>query len=91
MQHTAYRLEDLDFPDEYANSFMGPQIGNDGIKELLGDKISVGTIVKPKTGLSETDWARCARNSYLGGLDVVKDDENLTSKNIVILIAVLNL
>jgi len=26
----------------------------------LGDEITVGTIVKPKTGLSEADWAKTA-------------------------------
>lgn len=75
------RLEDMDFPDSYVNSFIGPTLGNSGIKELLGDQITVGTIVKPKTGLSEADWAKAARKSYEGGLDVVKDDENLTSQD----------
>jgi ribulose-bisphosphate carboxylase large chain len=75
------RLEDLDLPDDYANSFMGPQIGNEGIKQLLGDHITVGTIVKPKTGLSVEDWAKTAYRSFLAGLDVVKDDENLTNQD----------
>ncbi|MBD3351386.1 MAG: hypothetical protein GF364_07855 [Candidatus Lokiarchaeota archaeon] len=74
------RLEDLDFPDDYVNSFLGPQIGNEGIRDLLGHKITVGTIVKPKTGLSVSDWAKTARRSFESGLDVVKDDENLTSQ-----------
>lgn len=75
------RLEDLDVPDDYADSFMGPQIGNEGIKKILGDQISVGTIVKPKTGLSVEDWAKTANRSFLAGLDVVKDDENLTNQD----------
>lgn len=75
------RLEDLDIPDDYANSFSGPQVGNEGIKALLGDQITVGTIVKPKTGLSVADWAKTARRSFEAGLDVVKDDENLTSQD----------
>ncbi len=75
------RLEDLDIPDDFANSFIGPTIGNEGIKKILGDKITVGTIVKPKTGLSEADWAKTSTRSFFGGLDVVKDDENLTSQD----------
>ncbi len=75
------RLEDLDFPDDYANSFIGPSVGNSGIKKLLGDNITVGTIVKPKTGLSAEDWAKTAYRSFLHGLDVVKDDENLTNQS----------
>ncbi|MHA1339068.1 MAG: RuBisCO large subunit C-terminal-like domain-containing protein [Promethearchaeota archaeon] len=74
------RLEDLDLPDDYVNSFMGPTIGNEGIKKLLGDQITVGTIVKPKTGLSVADWAKTALRSFEAGLDVVKDDENLTNQ-----------
>ena len=75
------RLEDLDIPDEFANTFQGPLVGNEGIKAILGDKITVGTIVKPKTGLSEADWAKTSTRSFMGGLDVVKDDENLTSQD----------
>ena len=74
------RSEDLDVPDDYADSYMGPQIGNEGIKAILGDHITVGTIVKPKTGLSVADWAKTAYRSFLSGLDVVKDDENLTDQ-----------
>ncbi len=75
------RLEDLDLPDDYANSFEGPQIGNEGIKNLLGNQITIGTIIKPKTGLSEADFAKTSEKSFLAGLDVVKDDENLTSQD----------
>ena len=75
------RLEDLDIPDNFANTFQGPLIGNEGIKSILGDQITVGTIVKPKTGLSEADWAKNSTRSFMGGLDVVKDDENLTSQD----------
>ncbi len=82
MTSAAYgvRLEDLDIPDDYADSFMGPQIGNEGLREILGDHVTVGTIVKPKTGLSVNDWAKTAYRSFLAGLDVVKDDENLTDQ-----------
>jgi len=75
------RFEDLDMPDYYVNAFIGPTLGNDGIKKLFGDHIVVGTIVKPKTGLSVADWAKTARRSFLYGLDVVKDDENLTDQD----------
>ena len=75
------RLEDVDFPDAFANTFQGPTIGNEGIIKILGDQMTVGTIVKPKTGLSEADWAKTSTRSFMGGLDVVKDDENLTSQD----------
>ena len=75
------RLEDIDFPDDYVNSFTGPTIGNSGIVKILGNHMTVGTIVKPKTGLSVKDWAKTAKRSFEAGLDVVKDDENLTSQD----------
>ena len=37
-----------------------------------------GTIVKPKLGLSEKEHAKVAYNSWSGGIDIVKDDENLS-------------
>jgi ribulose-bisphosphate carboxylase large chain len=82
MTSAAYgvRLEDLDLPDDYANSYTGPTLGNEGIKKLVGDGITVGTIVKPKTGLSVADWSKTAKKSLLYGLNVVKDDENLTDQ-----------
>ncbi|MCK5670445.1 ribulose-bisphosphate carboxylase large subunit, partial [Candidatus Bathyarchaeota archaeon] len=39
-----------------------------------------GTIVKPKLGLVVKDHAKVAYESWLGGCDVVKDDENLSSQ-----------
>lgn len=74
------RLEDMDIPDSYADSFMGPTIGDEGLTKIYGPKIVVGTIVKPKTGLSVHDWTKAAKRSWEGGLEVVKDDENLTDQ-----------
>lgn len=40
----------------------------------------IGTIVKPKIGLNAKDHAQVAYKAWLGGCDVVKDDENLSSQ-----------
>jgi ribulose-bisphosphate carboxylase large chain len=40
----------------------------------------VGTIIKPKLGLKTKDHAQVAYDAWLGGCDVVKDDENLSSQ-----------
>jgi len=40
----------------------------------------VGTIVKPKVGLAPKEWAKVAYNAYIGGVDFVKDDENLVDQ-----------
>jgi len=75
------RLEDIDFTEKLLKSFKGPAFGIQGIRKLLGVKKRplVGTIVKPKVGLNEAEHARVAYDSWVGGCDVVKDDENLSS------------
>jgi ribulose-bisphosphate carboxylase large chain len=76
------RLLDIVFPEQLLASFKGPAFGIAGIRKLL--KISkrplVGTIIKPKLGLETKDHAKVAYEAWLGGCDIVKDDENLSSQ-----------
>ena len=76
------RLEDVSFPDKLLNSFKGPRYGIKGIRKILKVKKRplVGTIVKPKLGLNTKDHAKVAYESWMGGCDLVKDDENLSSQ-----------
>jgi ribulose-bisphosphate carboxylase large chain len=76
------RLNDVILPRELVQSFKGPEYGIDGIRELLGvkDRPLVGTIIKPKLGLKTKDHAKVAYDAWVGGCDVVKDDENLSSQ-----------
>lgn len=76
------RLEDVKFPDKLVKSFKGPQFGISGVRKLLKVKNRplLGTIVKPKLGLNSKQHARVAYEAWVGGLDIVKDDENLTSQ-----------
>ncbi len=75
--------EDIEIPKKMLKSFKGPGFGIKGIRKRLGIKKRplVGTIVKPKVGLSEHEHAIVAYDSWLGGCDIVKDDENLTGQN----------
>jgi len=41
----------------------------------------LGTIIKPKLGLKTKDHAKVAYDAWIGGCDVVKDDENLSSQS----------
>jgi ribulose-bisphosphate carboxylase large chain len=77
------RLEDIEFPKGLIDSFKGPRYGIAGIRQLtrVKDRPLIGTIVKPKVGLNEKQHAKVAYEAWVGGLDVVKDDENLTSMN----------
>ncbi len=76
------RLEDASWPRKLVTSFKGPKFGIPGIRKLLRvkDRPLCGTIVKPKLGLSEKGHAKVAYEAWSGGLDIVKDDENLTSQ-----------
>jgi ribulose-bisphosphate carboxylase large chain len=75
------RLQDIHFPKKFVTSFSGPRIGIEGLRKLMNVKKRpfVGTIVKPKLGLNHKEWAQVAYQAWSGGLDIVKDDENLTS------------
>ncbi|MBD3355012.1 type III ribulose-bisphosphate carboxylase [Candidatus Woesearchaeota archaeon] len=75
------RLEDISFPKSIMNKFSGPKFGVKGVRKLLGIKKRplVGTIVKPKVGLTYKQHAKVAYDAWRGGLDIVKDDENLAS------------
>ena len=75
------RLIDITFPQGILKEYNGPQFGISGIKKLLGIKNRpiLGTIVKPKVGLNEIQHAAVCKQAWMGGLDIVKDDENLTS------------
>ncbi|RLF58014.1 MAG: type III ribulose-bisphosphate carboxylase [Thermoplasmata archaeon] len=75
------RLNDIYFPKKIVKSFKGPRYGISGVREILKVKKRplIGTIVKPKLGLNEKEHAKVAYEAWIGGVDLVKDDENLTS------------
>jgi ribulose-bisphosphate carboxylase large chain len=75
--------EDIRIPKKMLRSFKGPRYGIDGLRKKFKNKYRpfIGTIVKPKVGLNEKEHAKVAYNSWIGGCDFVKDDENLTSHN----------
>ena len=77
------RLVDIILPSELIRSFKGPKFGVEGIRRLLKvyDRPLVGTIIKPKLGLRTEDHARVAYEAWVGGCDIVKDDENLSSQS----------
>lgn len=77
------RLNNIHFPPELVQSFKGPKYGVNGIRHLLNvkDRPLIGTIIKPKLGLNTKDHSKVAYNAWVGGCDIVKDDENLSSQN----------
>jgi ribulose-bisphosphate carboxylase large chain len=61
---------------------MGPRFGIEGVRKILKipKRPLVGTIIKPKLGLKTADHATVAYEAWVGGCDIVKDDENLSSQ-----------
>jgi ribulose-bisphosphate carboxylase large chain len=76
------RLEDVTFPKEILNQFKGPKFGAEGIRKALDrpEKPLVGTIVKPKIGLSPKKTAEYVYEAGAGGLTNSKDDETLVDQ-----------
>ncbi len=75
-------LEDVSLPKKILYSFKGPRFGVKGLRRMFKIKKRpfVGTIVKPKVGLQPGEHSIVAFESWAGGCDFVKDDENLTSQ-----------
>ncbi|MBS3172188.1 type III ribulose-bisphosphate carboxylase [Candidatus Woesearchaeota archaeon] len=77
------RLEDIQFSKEYIKSFRGPQYGIEGIRKYMKikERPMIATVPKPKVGLTTKEHTKVIFDSWVGGVDFAKDDENLTSQN----------
>jgi ribulose-bisphosphate carboxylase large chain len=78
----ALRLLDMRIPEVLVASFPGPAFGIPGIRQTLGvhGRALTGSTIKPKLGLSPQQHAERAYETLRGGIDTVKDDENLNSQ-----------
>ena len=78
----ALRLIDAKLPKELVKCYKGPQFGIKGVREKLkvyGRPITA-TVPKPKVGLDTERYAKVAYEILSGGVDLLKDDENLTNQ-----------
>ncbi|NTV00657.1 MAG: type III ribulose-bisphosphate carboxylase [Methanoregulaceae archaeon] len=75
------RLVDASFPEPYLKGFKGPHFGNEGIRKMMKvhGRPLTGAVPKPKIGFSAEEHAAIGYETWMGGFDFVKDDENLTS------------
>jgi len=80
----ALRLVDIRFPAKYIEYFKGPQHGVEGVRRILRvkDRPITASVPKPKVGMDPQQYAEAAYQAWSGGIDLVKDDENLTSISI---------
>ncbi|SDM19998.1 ribulose-bisphosphate carboxylase large chain [Halogranum gelatinilyticum] len=76
------RLEDCEWPEAIVSGYRGPQFGSGVRSEIFGveDRPILATVPKPKVGLSTAKHAEVGYEAWVGGVDLLKDDENLTDQ-----------
>lgn len=78
----ALRLEDIEFTKKIVKSFPGPKFGKKGIRKMFkvyGRPLML-SVAKPKVGLTTKQHVEIGRQIWEGGLDLLKDDENLSDQ-----------
>ena len=73
----AIKLHDILFPAGYLEQFEGPKFGVEGLRKWTGvhDRPLFFGVIKPNIGLAPEPFRDIAYESWLGGLDIAKDDE----------------
>uniref|UniRef100_UPI00272E45B8 ribulose-bisphosphate carboxylase n=1 Tax=Methanococcoides sp. TaxID=1966350 RepID=UPI00272E45B8 len=73
----ALKLMDVWFPPSMLEQYDGPSYTVDDMRKYLDvyDRPILGTIVKPKMGLTSAEYAEVCYDFWVGGGDFVKNDE----------------
>jgi len=76
------RLLDCEWPETLVSSFRGPEFGSTVRTKIFDapDRPLTATVPKPKVGLSTEQHVRVGYEAWTGGIDLLKDDENLTDQ-----------
>lgn len=76
------RLVDATLPLDYIKGSKGPHVGIDAIQKIFKKKKGplLACVPKPKIGLTVEQHCQVAWDAWTGGIDLIKDDENLTSQ-----------
>lgn len=74
---SALKLLDVWFPPSMLEQYDGPSYTLDDMRKYLGvyDRPILGSIIKPKMGLTSAEYAEAAYDFWVGGGDFVKNDE----------------
>jgi ribulose-bisphosphate carboxylase large chain len=74
---SALKLLDMWFPPSMLEQYDGPSYTIDDMRKYLGvyDRPILGTIIKPKIGLTSAEYAEVCYDFWVGGGDFVKNDE----------------
>jgi ribulose-bisphosphate carboxylase large chain len=78
----ALRLEDMQFTKKIIQSFPGPKVGREGIRKMfkVEKRPIMLSVAKPKVGMTTTEHVQVGKEIWEGGLDLLKDDENLAGQ-----------
>ena len=76
------RLQDIKFTKNLVKKYRGPKMGIDGIRKIFDEKDRplMLSVAKPKVGMTTEEHAQVGYDIWTGGLDLLKDDENLTNQ-----------
>ena len=74
---SALKMLDVWFPGAFLEQYDGPSYTLDDMRRYLGvfDRPILGTIIKPKIGLTASEYAEVCYDFWSGGGDFVKNDE----------------
>jgi ribulose 1,5-bisphosphate carboxylase large subunit-like protein len=75
------RLINLDLPKAYTRQWPGPRFGVERISQQLGcgSRPIIAMMLKPRVGHNSDSYARLAYEAFIGGVDMVMDDELMVS------------
>ncbi|MBI4894300.1 MAG: type III ribulose-bisphosphate carboxylase [Candidatus Aenigmarchaeota archaeon] len=76
------RIDDIRWTRDIIRSFPGPKFGIDGIRKFMKVKKRplMLSVPKPKVGMTTDEHCQIGHDIWLGGLDLLKDDENLSNQ-----------
>ncbi len=75
------RLQDIQFTENLVKSFKGPKFGIRCVKKIFNVKRPLLiSVPKPKVGMTTEEHAKIGYDIWTGGLDLLKDDENLAGQ-----------
>ena len=75
------RLTNITFPKKFLDAFKGPKFGIPGIREFVQalNKPILGSIIKPKVGLTKEKLLDIVKELIDGGVDFIKEDEIMSN------------
>ncbi len=78
----ALRIQDIKFTQHMIEKYRGPQFGINGIRKIFKAKKRplMLSVAKPKVGMTTEQHVEVGRQIWMGGLDLLKDDENLSNQ-----------